>query len=109
MIVESIKNPVMTLITKAERTKLLKAGYNGRDPIVKLFMGPITWLLTGEEDGYLYGFGDIGQGCVEWGSLTNIEELPTIRHRMGFYMERDRWFSPKAGVNYTSLETLTGI
>lgn len=108
MEITSIKNRVMTLITKAEMAKLVKAGYNGRTPIVKLFGGPITWLVTGVEDGYFYGYGDCGQGCVEWGSLTNVEELPTLK--VGFaYIERDRWFTPKTGVNYLELENLRGF
>lgn len=105
---ESIKNPVMTLITKAEMTKLVKAGYAGMTPIVKLFMGPITWLLTGYEDGYFYGYGDISQGCVEWGGLTNEEELPTLKVGIA-YIERDRHFSHVDGTKYLDLKTLTGI
>jgi len=107
---ETIKNPWMTLITKADMKKLIAAGYNGRKPIVKLFMANITWLVTGIEDGYFYGYGDIGQGLVEWGSLTNVEELPTIKSGP-FYMERDRHFDPKSvdGVAFTKLTTLSGI
>lgn len=91
---ESVRNKVMVLIPKADMTKLVKAGYNNKTPIIKLFVANITWLVTGIEDGYLYGYGDIGQGIVEWGSLTNVEELPTLKAGP-FYMERDRHWSPK--------------
>ncbi len=104
----AIKNPVMTLITKADMAKLIKAGYDNRKPIIKLFVANITWLVTGMEDGYFYGYGDIGQGCVEWGSLTNVEELPTIKAGP-FWLERDRYYTPKDGINYTELESLMGM
>jgi hypothetical protein len=106
--VQSVKNPVMTLITKAEMVKLLKAGYEGMTPIVKLFGGPITWLVTGIEDGILYGYGDIGQQCVEWGGLISIEELPTLRTGIA-YIERDRWFRHVEGTKYLDMESLVGI
>jgi Protein of unknown function (DUF2958) len=103
-----IKNPVNVLITETEMELLTKAGYNGMKPIVKLFSGPVTWLLTGYEDGYFYGFGDLSMGCVEWGGLTNIEELPTLKVGM-FWMERDKHFSHKEGTNYLELDSLSGI
>jgi DUF2958 family protein len=106
---ESVRNKVMVLIPKADMTKLVKAGYDNRKPIIKLFVANITWLVTGIEDGILYGYGDIGQQCVEWGSLIHVDELPTLKAGP-FYMERDRFFTPKPdGFNYTELETLSGI
>lgn len=109
---DQIKNRWMVLITKADMKKLLAAGYAGRKPIIKLFLANITWLVTGIEDGYLYGYGDIGQGCVEWGSLTNVEELPTIKHGP-FYMERDRHWTPKnpdAGLKeYCAMDNLRDV
>lgn len=109
--IRSVKNPVMTLITKEQMAKLLIAGYDNEIPILKLFMGPVTWLVTCIDDGILYGYGDVGMGCVEWGGLTSIEELPSIRYRFG-YMERDRFFKPDKSKNfsfYTSKESLIGI
>ena len=103
-----IKNPFGVLLTASDLEKLNKAGYNNMTPIVKLFVGPLTWLLTGEEDGYFYGYGDLGQGCVEWGGLTNIEELPEVKFGP-FWLEKDKWFVHKDGTNYLDLETLTGI
>jgi len=106
--VESIKNPVNVLITKNQMQQLIDAGYEGMTPIVKLFAGPVTWLLTGYEDGYFYGYGDLSQGCVEWGGLTNIEELPTFK--VGpFWLERDTWFKHTEGTNYLNMDSLAGI
>lgn len=105
----SIKNKWMTLITKAQMTQLLKAGSKSMVPVIKLFMANITWYVTGIEDGILYGYGDLGQGIVEYGSLTTVDELPTIRYRMG-YMERDRYFKANkklTGEDYLAMERLS--
>lgn len=103
-----IKNRVMVLVTGSQYEALVKAGYHNRKPIIKLFCENVTWLVTGIEDGYVYGYGDIGAGCVEWGSLTTIEELPTLRGRIS-YFERDRNWAPKEGANYLDMDTLIGV
>ena len=106
--VKAIKNPVMTLITKAQLKKLNEVGHENMKPIVKLFGGPLTWLVTSIDDDVLYGYGDLSQGCVEWGALCHISELPTMRTGFSF-LERDRYFTPKPGVKYLEMETLSGI
>lgn len=98
----------MVLITGNQYEELVKAGYQNMTPIVKLFGGPLTWLVTGIEDGILYGYGDIGQGCVEWGGLCHESELPTLRTGIA-YLERDRSWKHKEGTQYLSLDTLIGI
>lgn len=104
-----IKNPIMTLITKGQMKQLIKGGYNNRTPIVKLFGGPLTWLVTGIEDGVLYGFADWnGYECVRWGSLTTIEELPTMKISV-FYLERDKYFVHKDGTDYLNMKSLVGV
>jgi hypothetical protein len=104
---KQIRNRVMVLITGDQYEKLVKAGYNNMTPIVKLFGGPLTWLVTGIEDGILFGYGDIGHGCVEWGSLCNESELPTLRTGIA-YLERDRNWKHTEGTQYLSLDTLIG-
>ena len=104
-----IKNVWMTLITEKQYDALVKAGYGGEIPIVKLFVGPLTWLVTGiDDDGILYGWADISQGCVEWGGLVSVDELPFIRQGP-FMLERDLHFKHKDGAKYGSMDTLTGI
>lgn len=105
---KQVRNPVMVLITGPQYEELVKAGYRNMTPILKLFGGPLTWLVTGIEDGILYGYGDLGMGCVEWGSLCHESELSTLRCGIG-YLERDRYWTHKEGTNYLELETLTGI
>jgi len=109
---KSIRNPVMCLITKAQYQALTEAGYNSSQPIIKLFGGPLTWLVTGIEDGILYGYADIGQGCVEWGSLIHESELPTLRTGIA-YLERDYHFKPEVTDKpmefYCGKESLVGI
>lgn len=105
---KNIKNPIMVLIPTAELAALEKAGYSGEKPLVKLFMGSLTWLVTGIEDGILYGWADLGMGCVEWGGLCAVEELPTLK--VGFaYLERDRHWSHKDGAKYGEMESLCGV
>lgn len=113
---KAIKNHVMTLITKAQYTKLRNAAIKAAKhdgvnmlPIVKLYMEHLTWLVTEiDGNGMLYGYGDLSQGCVEWGSLCHESQLPTLRGRIA-YLERDRWFKPDPKVNYLELKTLAGI
>jgi hypothetical protein len=103
-----IKNRVMTLITKSQMEQLIKAGYEGTRPVVKLFCCQVTWLVTGIEDGILYGYGCLEQGCVEWGGLCHVDELAGMK--VGpFYFERDYHFVDKVTVEYGSLDSLVGI
>ena len=99
----------MMLITGPQYEALVKAGYSGETPIIKLFMGSLTWLVTGiDEDGVLYGWADLSMGCVEWGGLCHESELPTLK--VGFaYLERDRGWAHKDGMKYGSLDSLIGV
>lgn len=101
----------MKLLTNELATKLNKAGYNNMTPIVKLFCpwGAGTWLLTGEEDGILYGYADLGMGCVEWGGIASLEELESIRGPFGLKLERDLYWSHEEGVNYLDMDSLVGV
>lgn len=120
---DSVRNPVMVLITKAQMTNLrnnnakVVAGESVR-PVVKLFAGRLTWLVTDiDDDGILSGYADMGYGEVEFGSLCHVAELPGLRGglRAGFrvlgacYLERDRFFTDKPDVNYFDLDTLVGV
>jgi len=107
--VESIKNPVNVLITENQMQQLIDAGYDGMTPIVKLFVGPVTYLLTGiDEDGIAYGFADLSMGCVEHGGICEVSELATLK--IGpFWLERDRWFKHTEGTNYLNMDSLAGI
>jgi hypothetical protein len=112
MEIKAIKNPVMTLITKAQMARLVKAGEKyfksgniGR-PIVKLFGGPLTWLVThievdpSEHNQHIaYGYADLGMGQVEFGSLFELSELSSIRTGISL-LERDAWWKDDKTVNY---------
>jgi len=101
----------MKLLTKELTAKLNRAGYAGTKPICKLFVpwGRSTWLITGIEDGILYGYVDLGMGCVEWGGIASLEELESIRGPFGLRIERDLHWSPKDGeVEYCGMESLIG-
>ena len=104
---KAIKNPVMTLIRKSDYTKLIEAGSMNMRPIIKLFGGPLTWLVTGIEGGILYGYGDLSQGCVEWGSLCHEDELSTLKTGP-FYIERDRYFEDDPFINWLENDSLAG-
>jgi hypothetical protein len=101
----------MKLLTKELTEKLNQAGYAGTKPICKLFTpwGRATWLLTGMEDGILYGYADLGMGCVEWGGIETVEGLETIRGPFGMKIERDLYWEPVEGdVEYCRMESLVG-
>jgi len=101
----------MKLLTKELTAKLNRAGYAGTKPICKLFVpwGRATWLITGMEDGILYGYADLGMGCVEHGGIATIEELEAIRGPFGMKIERDLYWEPVEGdVEYGLMESLIG-
>jgi hypothetical protein len=100
----------MKLFTKEISEKLVKAGYNNMRPICKLFTpwGQCTWLVTGEEDGILYGYGDLGMGCVEWGGLFTKEEVEAIRGPAGLKIERDLHFTDDPSINWLEKDSLVG-
>jgi len=101
----------MKLLTKELTEKLNRAGYAGTKPICKLFTpwGRATWLITGIEDGILYGYADLGMGCVEWGGIASLEELEAIRGPFGMKIERDLyWESVEGDVEYGLMESLVG-
>lgn len=95
-------------ITKRERQELLRnhkytSGVAGTEnekdfkPVVKLFCitSPATWLLTEmSADGTAFGLCDLGMGFPELGYVhaSDIEE-------MGFIIEKDKWFTAKAGIS----------
>lgn len=109
---QNIRNPIMVLLRKSDIQKLQKVPYNNMVPLVKLFGGScFTWLLTHmAPDGTLYGYGDIGQGCVEYGTLFSVNEIAAMRFPpFNTYLERDRWFTHKEGTNYLKLTSLVGI
>jgi hypothetical protein len=100
----------MKLLTKELTEKLNRAGYAGTKPICKLFTpwGRATWLITGIEDGILYGYADLGMGCVEWGGIDSVESLQAIRGPFGMKIERDLYWTAREGAEYCQLESLVG-
>jgi len=101
----------MKLLTKELTAKLNRAGYAGTKPICKLFTpwGRATWLITGIEDGILYGYADLGMGTVEWGGIESVESLEAVRGPFGMRIERDLYWEPVEGeVEYCGMESLIG-
>lgn len=87
----------MKLFTKPIEAALRKAGVDGNKPICKLFTpdAQCTWVLTGlENDGdTLWGFADLGMGCVEFGTIS-LNEIKNLKGRLGLPIERDLHFNP---------------
>ena len=98
----------MKLLTVDLKKKLTKAGYNNMTPLCKLFTpwGRATWLITGIEDGILYGFADLGMGCVEWGGISSLEDMEALKGPFGLKVERDLYWTATDGANYTQMESL---
>jgi hypothetical protein len=48
-------------------------------------------------------------GCVEWGGIESLEGLEAVRGPFGLKVERDLYWTPKEGVEYAQLESLTGV
>jgi len=100
----------MKLLTKELTEKLNRAGYAGTKPICKLFTpwGRATWLITGMEDGILYGWAQLFPDVnPEWGGIASLEELEAIRGPFNLKIERDLyWTPPEKEVNYYQMEVL---
>jgi len=91
------------LITDEQHAQLLANGRQSRDredfdpaPVVKLFTpdGWATWLLTEidpDDPDHAFGLCDLGQGFPELGYVS-LDELATVRGRLGLPIERDRSF-----------------
>jgi len=101
----------MKLFTKEINEKLVKCGYENRRPIFKLFTpwSNCTWLVTGEEDGNLIGYCDLGMGCVEFGAFSNREEIESIRGPFGLTIERDLHWQDDDKTDYETRESLMGV
>ena len=90
----------MKLLTKEQRTKLLKNNATPDDdkkPVVKLFspVGAATWLLSSiDENDIAFGLCDLGMGEPELG-FVSLQELQEIRLPLGLSIERDRHFRAK--------------
>ena len=97
----------MNLLTPTLKDQLLgnwrandEAGLDSPDfqPVVKLFApdARATWLLTelnpADED-IVFGLCDLGQGEPELGYVS-LQELKTVRGRLGLPIERDLHFEP---------------
>jgi hypothetical protein len=78
--------------------------------LIKLFnpAGAGTWLLCSMEDDMdtLWSVCDLGQGCVEYGTVS-LEELETTKLPMGLHIEKDKFFDRKN--NNLSVDELTSM
>lgn len=70
------------------------AGERDYEPVVKLFGGAITILLTEcDEDGLAFGITDLGFGSPEMGYVS-MDELAAARIGGVFRLEQDLYFQP---------------
>ena len=93
----------MKLLTKTIKEKMVK-NHNDQDgtkdfkAILKLFdpTGSSTWYLSelNPDDNIAYGLCDLGVGCAELGYVS-LDELSTLKVKMGLGIERDLYFTPK--------------
>lgn len=104
------------LLTATQRQQLLANGRQtaaGVDldphPIVKLFTGAATWLLTElDPDAPTRAFGlcDLGLGTPELGS-ADLTELAALRGRFGLPVERDAHFVADRPISAYAAEART--
>ena len=93
----------MKLLTKTIKEKMVK-NYNDQDgtkdfkAVLKLFdpTGASTWYLSelNPDDNIAFGLCDLGVGCPELGYVS-LNELSTLKVKMGLGIERDLYFTPK--------------
>jgi hypothetical protein len=93
----------MKLLTKTIKEKMVK-NHNDQDgtkdfkAVLKLFdpTGASTWYLSelNPDDNIAFGLCDLGVGCPELGYVS-LNELSTLKVKMGLGIERDLYFTPK--------------
>tara|TARA_R110000803_G_scaffold32522_1_gene71616 strand:+ start:107 stop:415 length:309 start_codon:yes stop_codon:yes gene_type:complete len=93
----------MKLLTKTIKEKMVK-NHNDQDgtkdfkAVLKLFdpTGASTWYLSelNPDDNIAFGLCDLGVGCPELGYVS-LDELSTLKVKMGLGIERDLYFTPK--------------
>jgi hypothetical protein len=100
----------MKLLTHAQRAKLIHNGERRRTdedfeppPVVKLFTpdAGCTWLLSEidpDDPDHAFGLCDLGMGCPELGYVS-LNELATVRGKLGLPVERDLYFTPKGAIS----------
>lgn len=85
----------VSLLTPSLKAKLRKAPEDSMKPLVKIFnpQGAGTWLLCSlmPDDDTLWGYADLGMGCVEFGTIS-LSELQSVTGRLGLPLERDLYF-----------------
>ena len=103
------------LIEDEQHAQLLANGRQSRDredfdpaPVVKLFTpdGCATWLLTEidpDDPDHAFGLCDLGQGFPELGYVS-LNELATVRGRLGLPIERDRHFEADKSIGSYACE-----
>lgn len=87
----------MKLFTTAQEKQLIKNGKAEEDttrkPVVKLFGGACTWLISEKfEDGSLFGLCDLGMGFPELGYVSQTELEGIKFPPFGLRIERDLHF-----------------
>ena len=101
----------MKLLTKTLKERLIKnhihhkkywnddhPKYKEFKAVLKLFdpTGAGTWYLSelDPETNIAFGLCDLGVGCAELG-FVSLNELSTLKVKMGLGIERDLYFTPK--------------
>ena len=108
----------MTLITPEQERELLSQGkaseadpeaIHPHRPIVKLFVGPATWLISEaspDDPDRLFGLCDLGMGFPELGYVSRAE-LESLRvGPYGLPVERDLWFTATKSISDYAQEAL---
>jgi len=91
----------MKLMTQAQKNKMIK-NHNNQDgtkdfkAVIKLFdpTGSGTWYLSELDPNTNIAFGLCDMGYAELGYVS-LDELSTLKVKMGLGIERDLYFTPK--------------
>jgi len=101
MIKSTKKKELMKLLTKTIKEKMVK-NHNDQDgtkdfkAVLKLFdpTGNSTWYLSELDPNTNVAFGLCDMGYPELGYVS-LDELSTLKVKMGLGIERDLYFTPK--------------
>jgi hypothetical protein len=91
---------MQNILTEKQVADLQSAGIENHIPLVKLTAGPITWLATCIDKGFLSGYADAGMGYVGWGALMKVDQLDSFKVSGWIPLAVDSFFRPDESLKF---------
>lgn len=96
---------MQNILTEKQVADLQSAGIENHIPLVKLTAGPITWLATCIDKGFLSGYADAGMGYVGWGALMKVDQLDSFKVSGWIPLAVDSFLGQTKALNLKTIAT----